>query len=465
MTMSADAALPTAGTTGSADTMVDLPVNPFVALRVAYGMLLGEDDFRTMMGNPRGKQMLHAAWLHGSGVVWGFGVAVDGLWTLKVAPGLALDGLGRELRTETTVPLDVRCLWPESPLTDGGRRTVHACLRVRFDSCPTAPVPTLADPCDVTRKHDDFSRVLERARVELRPGHCPPQPRPYHRVRVLLGLDRVGANDPAGEDARAARERVAACPAHDQPGELLYEFRRLAADDGAERRPATDGDGYLTNFPVADDDPDDDTDTDTDDDEAGAAVVLACVDVEVRDVDGRTEICNPPTVDTSVRTTLLPTATIQELVCGLGPTLAPPDDGGDDDAGGPRVYADRVHVADDGTRIIVPVSGSLYPGSVRRAVVVTSLSARGWVDEDVHSVRYAPEGPAIIVEMADRPVNEIVRVLLRGTGPTPVFGDDPPAPLAGVVGGPPCGHDGRDAVVTFTNPAAAHYTAEPRYAE
>src|SRR3954454_19531456 len=90
----------------------DLPVNPFVALRVAYGMLLGEDDFRTMMGNPRGKQMLHAAWLHGSGVVWGYGVTVNGLKELKVAAGLAVDGLGRELRSEATATFDVTKLWP-----------------------------------------------------------------------------------------------------------------------------------------------------------------------------------------------------------------------------------------------------------------------------------------------------------------------------------------------------------------
>ena len=54
----------------------DLPVNLYEALRVSYGMLLGADDFRAMIGNPRGKQMLHSAWLHGSGVVWGFDVCL-----------------------------------------------------------------------------------------------------------------------------------------------------------------------------------------------------------------------------------------------------------------------------------------------------------------------------------------------------------------------------------------------------
>src|SRR5690349_25165882 len=91
----------------SCGNCTDLPVSPFQALRVSYGMLLGEDDFRVLMGNPRGKQMLHAAWLHGSGVVWGFGVTRDGD-ELAVERGLAIDGHGRELRLETRCCLPLR---------------------------------------------------------------------------------------------------------------------------------------------------------------------------------------------------------------------------------------------------------------------------------------------------------------------------------------------------------------------
>jgi len=41
-----------------------LPENPFEALRVAPGMLLGEADFEALQGHPRGKLMLHNGWLH-----------------------------------------------------------------------------------------------------------------------------------------------------------------------------------------------------------------------------------------------------------------------------------------------------------------------------------------------------------------------------------------------------------------
>jgi hypothetical protein len=46
--------------------------------------------------------MLHSAWLHRSGVVWGFEVGVDGTRTLTVTPGLAVDGIGRELIQDVT---------------------------------------------------------------------------------------------------------------------------------------------------------------------------------------------------------------------------------------------------------------------------------------------------------------------------------------------------------------------------
>jgi hypothetical protein len=170
-------------------------VNPYEALRVSYGMLLSADDFRVMI-NPRGKPMLHSAWLHGSGVVWGFDVCLDGLLALRVSPGLAVDGLGRELSSETTQCLDLRN-WLKTydhPGNQDGceRRTVHACVVAEFGCQLSRPVPTLANPCDITRQHDDFSRVLENASISLRPGDCAARERPYHRVRVLLGLDEVG---------------------------------------------------------------------------------------------------------------------------------------------------------------------------------------------------------------------------------------------------------------------------------
>jgi hypothetical protein len=418
----------------------DLPVNPFLALRVAYGMLLGEDDFRTMLGNPRGKHMLHQAWLHGRGVAWGYRVRVDGVWTLQVSPGLAIDGLGRELLADTTWCLDVREWLKHQEQTDdeGCRnRTLEACLVVEFDCCPTDPVPTIADPCDITRKHDDYSRVVERARLVLRPGCCPPRPHIYHRVRVLLGLDDVGDNDEAGEQALCALRRVVDAPQADRVHELLYQFRRMAAKDVADIEPASEAnESWPTLFPVLD---------------ADAAVVVACVEIDVRETDGCVEIIEVR-ADSSARTALIPTTTIQELTCGLAPGVI--GDVAAADAGGPRVVGDSVAWSEDALVLDFEVTAALVPGSVtRRAVHLTSLAERGWVEEDLYAVEYDPDNLRVVVNLADRPVNELVRLIVRGTGGTPIFGEDPAVPLAGLVGGPPgTVNDGHDAVLTLRNP-------------
>jgi hypothetical protein len=418
----------------------DLPVNPFLALRVAYGMLLGEDDFRTLMGNPRGKHMLHAAWLHGCGVVWGYRVSVEGerTLTLKVSPGLAVDGLGRELLADTSWCLDVRqWLTTQHDAIDQTCRTqtLHAHLVVRHDCCPTTPVPTLADPCDITRKHDDYSRVAEGVRLELRLGRCPVRSRPYHRVRVLLGLDDVGDDDPAGENAAAALDTVLGRHPDERPRAMLREFRRMASADAADLAPASEpGENWPTLFPVLD---------------SGSDMVLAGVEIDLRDRDGRNEI--DVHVDCGVRTTLLPTSALQELTCAVTPAVLSRDAVAE--AGGPRVIPE-VEWNEDATMLSFRVTAPLVHGSLsRRAVQLTSLAERGWVEEDIDSVRYDDAGQRVTVTLNAPPGNEVVRLIARGTGGAPIFGRNPAVPLAGLVGGPPGdANDGHDAVLTLQNP-------------
>jgi hypothetical protein len=425
----------------------DLPVNPFVALRVAYGMLLDEDAFKTMMGNPRGKQMFHSSWLHRSGVVWGYQVCRDGDLVIKVSPGAAVDRVGRELLLESTMCLDVRD-WVDDQELGGPQEecrttTIEACLYAEFACCPTSPVPTLSDPCDVSRKHDDYSRVVETVKLELQPGPCCLPTEVYHRVRVLLGLDDVGEGDEAGEEALVAATVAASADPGRRAQELLHQFRRMAALDVMDLRPPIrDGEPCLSLFPALDE---------------CAGVVLAAVEIDVKEDGGCTEITDVR-IYPEVRRALLPTATIQELTCGVAPALL--GVGLQADAGGPRVIRDSVSLSDDGRTLSFNVTAPLIPGSVRRAIAITSLSSRGWVDEDIDSIQYDPDDLAVIVSLADRPINEIVRLVVRGTGQTPVFGSDPPVPLAGFVDGPPgTTDDGVDAVLSFNNPIDRTETA------
>jgi hypothetical protein len=416
----------------------DLPVNPFVAFRAAYGMLLDEDAFKTMMGNPRGKQMFHSAWLHRSGVVWGLRVCREGELVIKVSPGAAVDQVGRELLVESTMCLDVRD-WVTKQQLGGpqegcGTTTIEACLFAEFQCCPTSPVPTLSDPCDMTRKHDDYSRVVESVKLDLRPGSCPPPEENYHRVRVLLGLDEVGDDDEAGEEAAVAVLEVRSASPDQRPQVLLQQFRLMAALDVMDLRPPVrDGEPCLSLFPALDE---------------CAGVVLAAVEIDVKEESGCTEIIDVR-IDALVRRALLPTATIQELSCAVAPAIfgATPDS----DAGGPRVIRDSLHMSDDGLTITFNVTRPLIRGSVKRGVAITSLSSRGWVDEEIDTVGY--KNQEVTITLVDRPINEIVRLVVRGTGETPVFGSDPPVPLAGFVDGPPGGtDDGVDAAMTFPNP-------------
>ena len=243
---------------------------------------------------------------------------------MKVLPGLAVDGLGRLCAQEASSSLDLSA-WVEHTVesTDKDCRTetIDACLTVEFDSRRTSPVPTLADPSDVTRKHDDFSRVIETSKLVLRRGECRYPEEPYHRTRVLLGIDEPGAEDRPGDNALKARRHVAALPRAERPAALLAAFRRMSALDSACLRPASQ-EGCETLFPELPD---------------CAPVVLACVKLEVKRTDGCVE-AKCLGIDTGCRRALLPTATIQELLCGLAPgVLTDEEDASSRDAGGPRI--------------------------------------------------------------------------------------------------------------------------------
>jgi hypothetical protein len=404
-------------------------------------MLLGEDDFLTLMGNGRGKLMLHNAWLHGSGVVQGYRVGVDAdktarTYMLRVGSGLAVDGLGRELYLGGAWCYDLAAL--VNDLAGEGAsgscddvRTVEACLSVRLDPCPASPVPALADPCDLSRRHTSESRVVERVRLAVEPGRCPaPSPAPYHRVRVLLGLDDASTGDVAGHEAARAVVRIAALPDEERVAALLQAFRRLAALDAADLAPYTAEGEDPSLFPQA----------------APGVVMLADLRVRVRGYGDGLQVVDYE-VDPCVRPTLLPTAVIADLVCGLAPALLA--SGATADAGGPRVeraiewphpHVLRLHV----TKRLLAGSLADHP------VAVTSLSERGWVREDIVRIEYDPDDLTLSVILDDEPAADLVRVVVRGTGPTPVFGAHPRVPLAGLAGGPAGGEDdGHDAVLTL----------------
>ena len=398
-------------------------------------MLLGADDFEVLGGNPRAKHMLHQAWLHGAGVVWGLGLRRRGEWDLEVAPGLAVDGWGRELHLDAPRCLSLRDLLEADHDPTCHTREVTLCVVIRFDTCLDAPVPALADPCDVTRESTEYARVVERVRLDVVTGPLPAQATTHHRVRVLLGLDEVGQDDAAGQEAQRYRDEVAATPAAHRARALLHAFRCLVAQDAAHWRPS--GDDCATDlFPVEGDD----------------GVLLGCLSLTVRDQSGHPEIVGDPDVETCDRPTLVPTNVLADLVCALAPGLL--GAGGHSGTVGPQVVPDSVEWSDDAEELRFTVTADLVPGSLKRAVRISSLAETEWIAEDLMGPpRYDPEHQQVVVRLADRPANPIVRILVRGTGAMPVYGSSPPVPLAGVEGlDPGPGQQGRDAVLTVRNP-------------
>ncbi|GLP69869.1 hypothetical protein RKD27_001344 [Streptomyces sp. SAI-126] len=388
----------------------DLPVNPFVALRVAYGMLLGEDDFSTLLGNPRGKHMLHASWSHGPGVVWGFRVRVrDDGRALYVAPGLALDGLGRELTlgAEQCVPVAdlLKSLELHADGDSDGSAGRYRLVAV-FDTCLALPVPALASPCDASPGHSDHSRAVERVRFELRRTGPGPGGPPYPRLRQLFSTDRPGP-DP-------------------DPADWPRAFQEAARQDVLDLAPALDeGDEEPSLFPVG---------------VADAPVTLAVVGLRGAGLEATVEA-----LDQGVLRATLPTGLLQDLVGSLRPPAV-----ADAAPGAPRVVRDSLEWSDEHRRFTFSVTAPLHTGSVGTdAVSVSSLGRQAWERAQVREVVHRAGTDTVTVVLAAAPRHELVRVVVHGTGPTPVLGTDH-LPLAGLTGGPPgTAADGHDAVIMY----------------
>jgi hypothetical protein len=253
---------------------------------------------------------------------------------------------------------------------------------------------------------------------------------PYRRLRLFFGL----AEPSHGGDERAAadvhvleeRSRINLLDPSAQPAELLRLFRELAALDGLDLGPGDaddDGDTSLL-FPDGED----------------VQLVLA-------DVLGITLVSGGPsgwvltggTADTSVRRTHVATAAAQELVLGLllGQAAAPGPPGGLVDAGGPRVAS--VDFVDRRT-IVLHLTKPLAAASVNEeAFRVSGFRENGWHHVKITDRDYQQGATTLTLKLKEEP-GDLVRLTVRGTGLTPLLGEDL-TPLAGGLESPRGGRD------------------------
>lgn len=434
------------GTSTDTPLAATLVADPFTALAVHYGMLLGVPDFQVLAANPRGKLRLHQAWQHGPGVVWGFPVEVpDDTAELRVGAGLAVDGVGREVGLATPHCIDVGAWLDEQteagtvePVVDGDVTTFNARLVVRFRACLSGPVPAMTSACDGGGGDIAYSRVLETAELELRPygnDEGEPEPPPDDRAEDYPRLRALFRDGDAGDVQPAATG-------------WQHAFRAVAAAEVAGLGPPgvlTPAPEHTRLFPA---------------DEPGE-VVLA-------DLPGLRLVTTPagrrlqaPVKDLSIRRTHVSTWMLGELLAELlagraGPRPAPA-------VAAPRVASLDLEAAD----VTLTLTADVVEGTIGAALEVRQLDAASatpeWSAPLAVTTVYAasqtgpPATPATItVTLPAPPTDQLTyRLRLRGTGPTPLVGlvDGRPVALAGWEGGPP-GHaaDGHDLVALLPDP-------------
>jgi hypothetical protein len=318
-----------------------------------------------------------------------------------------------------------------------------------FRGCLTRPVPALVEPCDGGGQTTSYSRVFETVELRLVAGAAPaPPPRPYHRLRLLFGLEapieEAGAVVAADQEVLDARDAVAALPAADRPPALLAAFRRFAALDAVELEPAAGEEGEEASlFPGTD----------------PAPLVLAELRGLTLAAGSGARPLEGGEADVTVRAAHVATSTIQELVCGCCPGEASPGGGeepdepdGDepvpepsDDAalaagGGPAVVAGSVKLT--AKRVVFETDRPVARASLSAdAVLATAFDpSGGWSGIDVARFTLGADDTRVTVDFKERTRGERVRLVVRGTGPRPVLGADL-VPLGAAPGNP---HDGRD---------------------
>jgi hypothetical protein len=417
----------------------DSALSPFYALNYHFGMLLGVDDFATEQAHHRGKLQLHNGWLHGEGVVWGFNVTLDAERSeVRVSPGLALDAAGHELHLEGDACLNagewfkVHRTDPDIVITEVDATHVQfdARVEIRHKTCLTRQVPALMEPCN-GGGGTAYSRVFETVDIRMVAGLAEERPpRPYHRLRVLMGLE-VGAI-PEDQAVIDRRSDVLALPSDQQIAAYVDALRDLAALDGIDLKPPESPDGSTaTLFPA----------------ESAPPVLIANIGgivLERTSAEGEDEQWRLVSgdVDVTVRLSHIATSTIRELLCG--PPLR--DIAATGTGTGPRVLAESVQVSD--TQITFDVDADLAAPSVRPEAFSATIfdQATGWSTASVTGASVA--GRTITVTLQDAlPTPALLRFIASGTGPTPLLGASL-LPLAGRAGGPAViADDGADFVL------------------
>ncbi|APE29736.1 hypothetical protein BOX17_01430 [Halomonas aestuarii] len=161
--------------------------------RVSYeaGMMLGLEATRDEQAYHRRRLTRHQYWLHGHGTLAGLNVSMDPdshdndaddvLVRLQVSPGIAIDGLGREVLVHETYCINLR-QWLDAQSEgdllegfDGDNEQLWLKVSVRQKDCPLARQPVLTRKLNLSTDSVQPSRTADSVQLELIP-ELPPAP-------------------------------------------------------------------------------------------------------------------------------------------------------------------------------------------------------------------------------------------------------------------------------------------------
>ncbi len=172
--------------------------SPDKRVRYGLGMLLGVADFEQEQAWFLEQDRGHVRTLHGCGVVGGLGVSVAGT-VLKVAPGMAIDGLGRVVSVcgDQCADLNAWLLVPENRKAIGtpGAKTLHVVLR--YCECATDLQPVPGQPCRTAEETMSATRITASFSLDLetKAPACPEEAATVRFGRWLRRL-QVGSGNP-----------------------------------------------------------------------------------------------------------------------------------------------------------------------------------------------------------------------------------------------------------------------------
>jgi hypothetical protein len=162
-----------------------------------YGKLLDEQHFKMEQRYFNAKRWMLNRLAVGGGVLCGLHLTVGSDGKMTMAPGAAIDGLGREILVPAATPIDPRKLTDSCGKQTGDAAAGPVTLRLAYHPCPAEPMPVLVPDCESTARCAPGT-IRESFAVLVTQGE-PPAPAPAWPPTTFFeppsGKPRVPAAD------------------------------------------------------------------------------------------------------------------------------------------------------------------------------------------------------------------------------------------------------------------------------